>query len=122
MLDTFSNLGANRSPGIFQPYNCSYKGIWKAAGRSPHGSQKSQDISNGSQQIPNESPEIPTLKARLEELKAHNETLKAELEKSSQREEDLKQMHNNYFLQVQTLINQKAIEAPGAKKKWWQFW
>jgi len=48
--------------------------------------------------------------------------LKAELEKSSQREEDLKQMHNNYFLQVQTLINQKAIEAPGAKKKWWQFW
>jgi len=27
-------------------------------------------------------------------------------------------MHNNYFLQVQTLINQKAIEAPGAKKLW----
>ena len=85
----------------------------------PH---KSHDIPNGSQQIPNESPEIPTLKARLEELKAHNETLKAELEKSSQREEDLKQMHNNYFLQVQTLINQKAIEAPGNKKPWYKFW
>jgi hypothetical protein len=26
-------------------------------------------------------------------------------------------MHNNYFLQVQTLINQKAIEAPGEKKR-----
>jgi hypothetical protein len=26
-------------------------------------------------------------------------------------------MHNNYFLQVQTLINQKAIEAPGEKKE-----
>jgi hypothetical protein len=25
--------------------------------------------------------------------------------------------YNNYFLQVQTLINQKAIEAPGEKKK-----
>jgi hypothetical protein len=24
-------------------------------------------------------------------------------------------MYNNYFLQVQTLINQKAKEAPGAK-------
>lgn len=25
-------------------------------------------------------------------------------------------MHSNYMLQMQTLINQKAIEAPGAKK------
>jgi flagellar capping protein FliD len=23
---------------------------------------------------------------------------------------------------IQTLINQKAIEAPGAKKPWWRFW
>jgi hypothetical protein len=23
---------------------------------------------------------------------------------------------------IQTLINQKAIEAPGAKKSWWRFW
>ena len=29
---------------------------------------------------------------------------------------------NNYMLQMQTLINQKAIEAPGAKKPWWRFW
>jgi uncharacterized coiled-coil DUF342 family protein len=52
----------------------------------------------------------------------YNATLKAELDKSSQREEDLKSMHNNYMLQMQTLINQKAIEAPGAKKPWWRFW
>ena len=26
------------------------------------------------------------------------------------------------MMQVQTLINQKAIEAPGAKKPWWRFW
>ena len=31
-------------------------------------------------------------------------------------------MNNNYMLQMQTLINQKAIEAPGAKKQWWRFW
>ena len=55
-------------------------------------------------------------------LERHTQTLKAELEKASQDKEDLKQMHNNYFLQVQTLINQKAIEAPGEKKKWYKFW
>src|SRR5665647_3277191 len=56
--------------------------------------------------------ELAQLRARYEELERHNSTLK----------EELKQMHNNYFLQVQTLINQKAIEAPGNKKKRWQFW
>ena len=45
----------------------------------------------------------------------------ADLEKASQDKEDFKQMHNNYFLQVQTLINQKAIEAPVNKKSWWRF-
>jgi len=25
-------------------------------------------------------------------------------------------------VQVQTMIQQRAIEAPGAKKPWWQFW
>jgi alanyl-tRNA synthetase len=53
--------------------------------------------------------------ARLEEMQDHNETLKKELE-------DLKQIHTNYMLQMQTVINQRAIEAPGAKKPWWQFW
>jgi hypothetical protein len=48
-------------------------------------------------------------------LKDYNDSLKKELE-------DLKSMHNNYMLQMQTLINQKAIEAPGAKKPWWRFW
>lgn len=57
---------------------------------------------------------LNTLQVRIEELQAHNETLKKELE-------DLKQMHNNYFMQMQTLINQRAIEAPG-QKKWWKFW
>ncbi len=51
----------------------------------------------------------------LAELQEHNSTLKQDLQ-------DLKAMHNNYMLQVQTLINQKAIEAPGTKRQWWKIW
>ena len=58
---------------------------------------------------------VMSLKVRVEELQDHNETLKKELE-------DYKTMLNNYMLQVQTILNQKAIEAPGAKKPWWRFW
>jgi hypothetical protein len=76
-----------------------------------------------------ESQEIPIIKARLEEierhnetLKIHNETLKAELGSANKREEDLKTLYDNYMRQMQTLIQQKAIESPGAKKPWWKFW
>lgn len=73
--------------------------------------------------------EAEVSRTRIEELEKHNVTLKGELERVSQDKanlerdkEDLKNTYNNYFLQVQTLINQKAIEAPGAKKQWWRFW
>lgn len=77
-----------------------------------------------------ESSMINELQARLEEkekwiieLQNHNETLKTELEKAGQDKDDLKETHKNYMLQMQTLINQKAIEAPGAKKKrFWEIW
>jgi hypothetical protein len=58
----------------------------------------------------------------LQGLQDYNDTLKNELEKAERDKEDLKTTYNNYFLQVQTLINQKAIEAPGAKKPFWRFW
>jgi predicted nuclease with TOPRIM domain len=58
----------------------------------------------------------------IETLKIHNETLKAELEKSNHDKDDLKETHKNYMIQMQTLINQKSIEAPGTKKSWWRFW
>jgi len=58
----------------------------------------------------------------VETLKIHNETLKAELEKAGQDKDDIKKTFDNYMVQVQTLINQKAIEAPGNKKTWWRFW
>lgn len=88
-----------------------------------------KDIPGRSQEDPIESHEIPAYKARIEELKAHNETLIRELEKAERDKEDLKNTynkmqdtHNNYMAQMQTLIKQKVIEAPGAKKPWWQFW
>jgi chromosome segregation ATPase len=59
---------------------------------------------------------------QIEEKDRHIETVKAELNKAERDKEDLKTTYNNYFLQVQTLINQKAIEAPGAKKRWWKLW
>lgn len=113
----------------------------------------SQTIPVVSSEIPEKSPEIPILKARTEELEKqiqgleeslrkapdiseflrmqarweelekHNQTLKGELEEAKRDKEDLKTIYNNYLLQVQTLINQKAIEAPGEKKKpWYKFW
>jgi chromosome segregation ATPase len=76
-----------------------------------------------------ESNMINELQARLEEkekwiieLQNHNETLKKELDNAGQDKDDLKETHKNYMLQIQTLINQKAIEAPGAPRKWWQIW
>lgn len=54
-------------------------------------------------------------KARIKELQNHNEILIKELE-------DFKNLHNNYMLQMQTIITQKAVEAPETKKPWWRFW
>jgi predicted RNase H-like nuclease (RuvC/YqgF family) len=52
---------------------------------------------------------------QIEEKDKHIGTLQKELE-------NITNMHNNYMMQMQTLINQKAIEVPGAKKPWWRFW
>jgi hypothetical protein len=75
-----------------------------------------------------ESPDSPNdgrlvgLQVEVQELRDHNDTLRKELEKAERDKEDLKSVYANYFAQVQTLINQKAIEAPGAKKPWWKIW
>lgn len=59
---------------------------------------------------------------RLEEAQKHIETLKTELGRANQDKQILSDMFNSHVLQVQTLINQKAIEAPGTKKPWWKIW
>jgi len=52
----------------------------------------------------------------IEEKDRRIEALNNDLMKAGQREEDLKQMHNNYMLQVQSLINQRAISAPSGSR------
>jgi hypothetical protein len=66
--------------------------------------------------------ELAQLRARYEEKdkqidekNRHLETLKTELGNTQE-------THRNYMMQMQTLINQKSIEAPGSKKPWWRFW
>jgi tRNA U34 5-carboxymethylaminomethyl modifying enzyme MnmG/GidA len=59
---------------------------------------------------------------RLQDLQEHNETLKIELEKTHQDKEAIQNLYDNYMRQMQTLITQKTIEAPGANKPWWRFW
>lgn len=66
--------------------------------------------------------EFSRLQTKAEDLHDHNETLKKELDKAKQDKDDLKKTFDNYMVQVQTLINQKSIEAPGTKKPWWRFW
>lgn len=65
---------------------------------------------------PLESPNIPVLNAKIEALQMvleekdkSIERLENDLKKAGQREEDLKNMHNNYMLQVQSLINARAL-------------
>ena len=65
---------------------------------------------------PLESPNIPVLNAKIEALQMvveekdkSIERLENDLKKADLREEDLKIMHNNYMLQVQSLINARAL-------------
>jgi hypothetical protein len=66
--------------------------------------------------------QVGDLQELIKEKDRHLETLKVELEKSGQDKESIQNLYSNYMLQMQTLINQKAIESPGAKKPWWRFW
>ncbi len=58
---------------------------------------------------PSNKIRINDLLERINDLQAHNETLIKGLE-------DIKSMHNNYMLQMQTVITQRVIEAPDTKK------
>ena len=59
---------------------------------------------------------------RILDLQAHNETIKNEIDNlkgqliAKDRQLEAQAIH------LQTVLNQKAIEAPGSKKPWWQFW
>jgi hypothetical protein len=73
---------------------------------------------------------IEALKARTNDLNERISSLEVQLQtKDNQISEKDKQIENKdsqlekQAVHIQTLlINQKAIEAPGAKKPWWRFW
>ena len=52
---------------------------------------------------------------RIKELQEQLKVKDTQLEK-------ITETMNAQAVHIQTLINQKQIEAPGAKKPWWQFW
>ena len=63
------------------------------------------------------APDLATfaqLQTRSEEQERHISFLKEAMEKAGQREEDLKQIHNNYMLQIQSLINARALMPSGS--------
>jgi chromosome segregation ATPase len=62
------------------------------------------------------------LQVVLEEKNNRINDLTKEIENTRQDQEAIQNLYDNYMRQVQTLINQKAIEVPGAKKPWWRFW
>lgn len=65
------------------------------------------------------APDLATfaqLQTRSEEQERHISFLKEVMEKAGQREEDLKQLHNNYMLQVQSLINARSLSAPSGSR------
>jgi hypothetical protein len=62
------------------------------------------------------------LKDENERLQEINEILLANIEELKKDKDTIQNLYNNYMMQMQTLINQKAIEAPGSKRPWWRFW
>jgi len=62
------------------------------------------------------------LELRMEEAQRQIQGLQKDLDKAERREIYFEEMHNNYMMQMQTLISQKQIVAPGTKKPWWRLW
>jgi hypothetical protein len=65
---------------------------------------------------------ITELKTKVEEKEALITVLRGDLEQAHRDKDDIKNLYDNYMRQMQTLIQQKAIKAPGEEKKWWEFW
>jgi hypothetical protein len=64
---------------------------------------------------------LDNIQKENERLQEINEILKRELEGTRQDKEDLKLIHSDYMAQMQMILKQRVIEAPG-KKKWFEFW
>jgi predicted RNase H-like nuclease (RuvC/YqgF family) len=59
---------------------------------------------------------------RIEDLKNHIYLLDNQLRTKDDQIEKLNENMHKQSVHIQTLINQKAIEAPGSKRPWWKIW
>jgi len=59
---------------------------------------------------------------RVLDLQAHNDTMKKEIDSFKDQLIAKDRQLEAQAIHLQTVLNQKAIEAPGAKKQWWRFW
>jgi len=59
---------------------------------------------------------------RVLDLQAHNDTMKKEIDSFKDQLIAKDRQLEAQAIHLQTVLNQKAIEAPGSKKRWWQFW
>lgn len=98
--------------------------LQEALGSSQEEVRKYQEANRKLEENLRKAPDLVTfaqLQARYEglqeiikEKEKSIERLENDLKKAGQREEDLKNMHNNYMLQIQSLINARALMPSGS--------
>lgn len=59
--------------------------------------------------------------SRIDDLQKTVVILRDQLQKANDREEGLKQTHDNYMAQMQTVISSRLLESP-KEKVWWKIW
>jgi flagellar capping protein FliD len=86
----------------------------------------SQELTNSpqvvSQNDAQQQARIDDLKSQIQDLKEQLKTKDQQLEKKDNQIENLTNTMQSQAINIHDIINQKAIEAPGAKKPWWKFW
>ncbi len=115
-----SLLNELQQAGYDSPTEAIQKGLELLVRESPSSMQR--ETAGDECETIDDSCETSKYKKEFESIHAENRLLNDHIITLKKELEDIKNMHTNYMMQVQTLINQKSIEAPGAKKPWWRFW
>ena len=65
---------------------------------------------------------VPALENRIASLEEQLKAKDQQLEKKDTQIENLTNAMQSQAINIHDMLNQKTIEAPGAKKSWWRFW
>lgn len=65
---------------------------------------------------------VPALENRIASLEEQLKTKDQQLEKKDTQIENLTNAMQSQAINIHDMLNQKALEAPGAKKPWYKFW